>query len=55
MQGKRYTMLNLAMLLEDCTREVPKRASVLIEDTELSYAELKWALDMGDLYETIID
>ncbi len=33
-------MLNLAMLLEDSAREVPKRAAVIFEDTELSYAEL---------------
>ncbi len=33
-------MLNLAMLLEDSTREVPKRTAVIFEDTELSYEEL---------------
>lgn len=33
-------MLNLAMLLEDSAREVPKRAAVIFEDTELSYEEL---------------
>ena len=27
-------MLNLAMLLEDSAREVPKRAAVIFEDTE---------------------
>ncbi len=33
-------MLNLAMFLEDSAREVPKRAAVIFEDRELSYAEL---------------
>jgi long-chain acyl-CoA synthetase len=33
-------MLNLAMLLEDSTREVPKRTAVIFEDTKLSYEEL---------------
>jgi long-chain acyl-CoA synthetase len=33
-------MLNLAMLLEDSTREVPKRTAIIFEDIELSYEEL---------------
>ena len=33
-------MLNLAMLLEDSAREVPKRTAIIFEDTELSYEEL---------------
>ena len=33
-------MLNLAMLLEDSVREVPKRTAVIFEETELSYEDL---------------
>jgi non-ribosomal peptide synthetase component E (peptide arylation enzyme) len=32
-------MLNLAMLLEDSTREVPERTAIVCEETRLSYAE----------------
>src|SRR5579864_5302406 len=36
-------MLNLAMLLEDSAREVPKRTAIVCEETRLSYAELQAA------------
>ncbi len=36
-------MLNLAVLLEDCAREVPERTAIIFEGTTLSYAEVNAA------------
>ena len=36
-------MLNLAVLLEDSTREVPDRVAVIFNETKLTYAQVNGA------------